>query len=302
MADRDEAAAPPHRPARYHSLLATWLRGWLTPPRRAVAEPLPEIRHGEVGVTYAGHATVLIRYANLTIACDPMLGLRLGAVRRATQPGLSPAELRDVDLILLSHTHPGHLHLPTLRRLPRAATVVLPPRCADTVSALGFARVVELGHGVSVQHRRVDITSTPVRHAAGRRAAAAYVIRGDGPSVFFCGDSGYYSGFAEVGRRFHPSIAVLPIGGYLPSSFRDRHMTPADALAAFGDLRARMLVPIHWGAFPLSYERLDDPVRWLRRLVTDRQLEAFVSILEAGASARFTRPAEPEPEPQPAAP
>ncbi len=271
--------------------MARWLVGALRRPARAEAAPLPAVSAGQVGVCFAGHASVLLRYASLDIVCDPLLGRWVRGVKRAVDCGLSPAELGGVDLILISHAHRDHLHRPTLRKLPRSATVVVPPRTAHLVSDLEFARVVELGVGQSLQYRDVDIVSAAVRHGdADSTRALSYVIRGNGPSVYFCGDSGYFSGFAEIGRRFAPDIALLPIGGYAPSSFRARHMSPLDALTALEDLLARVLIPIHYGAFPLSYERLDEPARWLRQLVRERQLERFVVPLAPGSSRVFVPP------------
>lgn len=282
------------KPSRRMSLLLAWLAGWFRPPRRAAVEPLPVVACGELGITFAGHATLLARYADVTVAFDPMLGMRIGPIPRAVEPGLSPAEMHDVDLVLISHAHPGHLDRRTLRKLPRSATIVVPPRTAHLVSGLGFARVIELGIGQSLQHRRLDVACTPVRHSVGRGGTAcSYVIRGDGPSLFFCADSAYFSGFVEIGRRYRPDIAALPIGGYVPRGLRDGHMSPLDAIYAFEDLGARVLVPIHYGAFALSYETLDDPLRWLAQLVAERGLERHVCVLPPGASRRFTRPAEP---------
>ena len=276
--------------ARHRSLVAHWLGQWTHRARRPYMAPLPTVTAGQVGIAFAGHATALIRYAGLDIAFDPMLGRRLKGAKRAVRPGLSPADFGDASLILISHGHADHLNRPTLAKLPRAATVVLPPRTGHLVSDLGFARVVELDVGQSVQHRGVDIYTTPVRHGDRDCPAHAYVVRGDGPSVYACGDSGYFSGFAEVGRRFRPDIALLPIGGYAPLSFRERHMTPLDALYAFEDLQARVMIPIHYGAFSLSYETLEDPRRWLADIVRQRELDPFVVALEPGQSRVFVPP------------
>jgi|GEM_PF-701731 len=279
------------RTPRYRSLLWRWFASWFRRPTSAVFAPLPTVNPGQLSVSFAGHASALVRYHNLSIACDPMLGSWHKGIRRSQQPGLSPAEFADVDLVLLSHADPVHMHRETLAQLPRAATVVLPPQTAQNVSDLGFARVIELGIGQSLQLRRVDIRTTATRHTGrGDTKALSYVIRGEGPSVFFCGDSGYFSGFAEIGRRYQPDVALLPIGGYSPRSFRDRHMSPLDALNAFEDLQARALVPIRYGAFPLSYEQLHDPARWLAELIHERDLDPYVAPLEPGASRIFTLP------------
>ena len=273
---------------RYRSLVGHWIARWFRAPRPAQYEPPPAVQAGNVNVTFGGHATVLARYERLGIAFDPMLGRWIGGVRRAVEPGLAAADFEGVGLILISHRHADHLHIPTLRKLPRASTIVVPAGAAAAVSSLGFARVVELQPGADLELRGVHVVACATSHGDGELARGlSYVIRGDGPTLYLCGDSGYFSGFADVGRRHAPDIALLPIGGFLPGSFRSRHMSPLDALYAFEDLRARLLVPIHHGAFPLSYERLDEPVRWLLDLATTRGVRDHVRVLGPGQTERF---------------
>lgn len=274
---------------RYRSLLGHWIARWFRRPRAAQLEPVPQVRAGDVVLSFGGHATLIARYHDLAIAFDPMLGRWIRGVRRAVEPGLAPGDFSDVGLILLSHGHADHLHVPTLRRLPRAATVVVPGGLASAVSALGFARVIELQPGSDLEWRGTQVTAAATSHGVGARALA-YVVRGRGPSLYLCGDSGYFSGFANIGERFAPDIAVLPIGGFLPASFRARHMSPLDALYAFEDLRSRLLVPIHHGAFPLSYEQLDEPARWLLELAKERRIREHVHVMVAGQSERFASP------------
>ena len=278
---------------RYRSLLGHWVTRWFRAPRPATLEPVPAIQPGEMSLTFGGHATVVVRYHGLAVAFDPMLGRWIGGVRRAVEPGLAPGDFSDVGLILISHRHADHLHLPTLRRMPRTATVAVPAGAAAWVSELGFARVVELQPGSDLELRGVHVIATPTSHGDGDLARGlAYVVRGDGPSAFLCGDSGYFSGFADVGARFAPDIAALPIGGFMPTSFRSRHMSPLDALFAFEDLRARLLVPIHHGAFALSYEQLDEPARWLVDLAKERGLRDHVHLMAAGQTERFAQQQE----------
>lgn len=293
MAEADRAAEldrlhRAHGPRRHVSLLTAWFARWFRPPAPARLEPLPQVRTGQVAITFAGHATSLVRYASTQIVVDPMLGRWLGGVRRAIEPGLAPADLSSVDLILLTHAHADHLHLPTLGKLPRSATVVAAPGISARIAPLGFARVIELAAGSDVEVCGLAITATPVRHGDQPRARGlAFVVQGNGPSLFVCGDSGYFSGFAEVGARHAPDLALLPIGGYWPRGFRARHMSPLDAIYAFEDLRSRVLVPVHHGAFTLSYEKLDEPGRWLSQLIAERGLASHVCMLAPGQSEVF---------------
>ena len=272
---------------RYPSLVGHWMARWFRTPAPATKDPIPSLVSGQVAVTFGGHATVIARYPGLAVAFDPMLGEWVGGVRRAVAPGVTPDDFSDVGLILISHRHADHLHIPTLRRLPRAATMVVPAGAAAWISRLGFARVVELQPGADLELRGVQVIATPTSHGEDLASGLAYVVRGDGPSIYLCGDSGYFSGFADVGTRLSPDVAVLPIGGFLPASFRARHMSPLDALYAFEDLRARMMIPIHHGSFALSYERLDEPARWLVELAKSRGVRDHVLVMRPGQTERF---------------
>src|SRR5262249_29526044 len=148
--------------------------------------------------------------------------------------------------------------------------------------------------GADLELRGVQVIAYAMSHGESDLARGlSYVVRPApdsqlaGPSLYMCGDSGYFSGFADIGERFAPGLAMLRIGGFYPTSFCSRHMSPLDALYAFEDLRARLLVPIHHGAFALSYERLDEPVRWLIELATERGMRQHVKVMAAGQSERF---------------
>jgi L-ascorbate metabolism protein UlaG (beta-lactamase superfamily) len=273
---------------RYPSLALHWLGRWFRRPRAVRPDPLAPVRRGEVAVTFVGHASALLRYHDLTVAFDPMLGDWVGGVRRAVAPGLTAGDFRDVGLILISHRHLDHLHLPTLQAMPKRATIVVPAGAAAVVSPLGFDRVVELRAGADFEFRGLQIATASLQHGEGELAEGlCYVVRGRGPSLFLCGDSAYHGGFAKIGERFALDIALLPIGGFWPRSFRERHMSPLDALAAFKDLSARALVPIHHGAFPLSYEKLEEPMRILLETAALRGVRDYIVAMEPGQTDTF---------------
>ncbi len=281
-----------HRPRRYPSLLMRWLASAIGSPRPVECEPIPTVSPSQISITFGGHASLLIQYSKLRIAFDPMLGNRLGRlglIRRAQAPGLRQQDLANADVVLISNPTPAHLHLPTLSRLPRSTTIVVPLGAAGRLDELGFDKVLALAPDQSFSQSGIDIHTTASQ--GDGPLGLGYVIRGNGPTLFACGRGGYGSSFREIGERHRPDLALLPIGGYWPRSFRRRHLSPIDALYAFEDLRARLLIPIHHGAFPLSYERLGEPTRWLGRLVAERDLDDFVVWLAPGESRIFTNPA-----------
>jgi L-ascorbate metabolism protein UlaG (beta-lactamase superfamily) len=243
------------------------------------AAPTPRPPEGTVAITFVGHATVMITTPASRILVDPFLENSLFGVRRAKGAGIAPQDLDDVDLVLVTHAHRDHLSRPSLARLPGAAPVIVPPHCQQLVRRVGLLKVEEVEPGTGYRWSDVEVTAVPVRHsgsrgfgAGARRGACGYVVRTPRHVIYIAGDTGYFSGFVEIGRRFRPDIALLPIAGYEPASFREEHMSPLDALYAFDDLGARLLVPTSYGSFPLSYERLDAPLAWLQEVARDRGL------------------------------
>jgi L-ascorbate metabolism protein UlaG (beta-lactamase superfamily) len=271
------------------SWLWHWLRGLVgTPPLlpRRPPPPIPLPAAGECALTFIGHATTLIRYARARVLTDPCLARSLYSLRRARPAVLPDGALENVDVVLISHAHPDHLHRPSLERLDRAATVLVPFGCHD-VDKIGFRRVIGLRVGDAFTVAGLTITAVPARHRVGvfgHKRALGYVIKGDGPTVYFAGDSGYFSGFREVGARFKPDVALLPISGYRPLALRTDHLSPLDALYAFEDLGAQLMLPIHHGAFQLGYEAITEPLVWLRSLAGAHKLDERIAWLEPGES------------------
>jgi N-acyl-phosphatidylethanolamine-hydrolysing phospholipase D len=112
------------------------------------------------------------------------------------------------------------------------------------------------------------VTATPALHFSSRGIGdrgdtlwCGFALAGDVKRVFFAGDTGFHPEFGAIGERCGPfDVALLPIGAYEPRWFmRYLHMNPEEAVDAFRALRARVMVPIHWGTFKLTDEAMDEP-------------------------------------------
>lgn len=288
-----------------HAGVPSWLLQWLAarmpaalggPPLlpRRPPPPIPVPATTECALTYIGHATTVIRYAHARVVTDPCLARSLYSLKRLRPPALPPGALEGVDCVLLSHAHADHLHRPSLERIDRSATLLLPAGGpARSLAALGFQNIVEVRAGDVTEVAGLEVTAVPAQHRVGlfgRGRAFGYVVRGEGPTVYFAGDTGYFDGFLEVGARFRPDVALLPISGYRPLALRRDHLSPLDALYALEDLGAQLMLPIHHGAFALGYEPPAEPLIWLHSLATTRGLEERIAWLEPGESCVARRP------------
>lgn len=235
--------------------------------------PLPAVGPGEVGVTWAGHASWVVRTGGLTVLTDPVWSRRiLGTPARMTPPGVRWEELPPVDAVVISHNHYDHLDAPTLRRLPRDTALFVPAGLARWCRRRGFRRVTELDWWECAELGGVRFEFVPAHHWSKRSLLdtcrtlwGGWLLTdraGGGRTVYFAGDTGYGHWFGEIGAR-HPAIdlALLPIGAYAPRWWlRDVHADPEEAVRAFLDLGARRMAPMHWGAFVLSAEPVMEPL------------------------------------------
>lgn len=253
------------------------------------ARPLfPDLQGEDLCLTWIGHASFLISWRGLNILVDPIWSLWLKIVKRIRRPGIRIDHLPAIDLVLVTHAHFDHLDRRTLRRVASAQPIVVPQGVGNLVHDLGFDRVHELREWDDLDIGNVTITLTPCHHWGARvlhdrhRGFGGFHLRLGQRTVFHCGDSAYFAGFREIGARLPVEIALLPIGAYEAPSRREVHMNPEEAVQAFQELRAKYMVPMHYGSFRLSYEPLHEPLERLRRQVEQRRLEDVVKILKEG--------------------
>ena len=276
--------------------LSTLVRESLLVPMGGEQHPPVAAPPGELAVTWIGHSSFLVQLAGRHVLVDPVFSNFLVVLKRRRKPGIRLRDLPPIDLLLLTHAHMDHLDLPSLRgilrnhrrlRVPPPA-VVVPVGVEDLVQPLGFRDLRALETWQAADFGGLTVTRTPARHWGARyfndvgRGYGGYVLSGGGRSLFHCGDSGYFPGFAAIGERLQPEIALLPIGAYFPDSFRSVHTSPEDALAAFHDLGSEVMIPMHYGTFRLSLEPMEEPPMRLLAAAKDAGVTERVLLLEEG--------------------
>ena len=204
----------------------------------------------ELGFTWWGHASATVELGDVRVATDPLLSDRLFHLRRYAKTPDSRAY--DADVVLLSHLHHDHCHLPSLRGFQADVPIVVPrggeryladsapgrwsPRLRATTSTWA-------GSGSPSCRRPTTAAGTPGRGAP--RQHWAFGWSGGGRSFWFPGDSELRDDMNSIDPV---DLALVPIGGWGPT-LADGHMHPeagADAVARVG---ADWAVPVHWGTF-----------------------------------------------------
>jgi L-ascorbate metabolism protein UlaG (beta-lactamase superfamily) len=261
-------------------------------PREKRTDPpeLPELSAGQVGVTWIGHASFLIRTPEHSVLIDPNWARWLKVIKRLREPGLAPHDLPATDLVLVTHAHFDHLDKKSLRAVAANQPIVVPEHVGSLVEGLGFNRVHELKRWESLQLSSLKITLTPAYHWGARmlhdqhRGFGGFLLEYAGRKVFHCGDSAWFDGFSEIADHGPIDIALLPIGAYDAPSGRDVHMNPEEALKAFQALKASLMVPMHYGTFRLGFEPLDEPPDRLLGHARSLGLDDRIRILTEGES------------------
>jgi L-ascorbate metabolism protein UlaG (beta-lactamase superfamily) len=271
-------------------------------PMTGSHRPVELVKSQDLGVTFIGHSSFLLQMDGRKVLIDPVFAKRLVVLRRQRRPGLLVEELPPIDLVLLTHAHMDHLDMSSLRRVVRATRrlrgaapeVVVPHGVEDLVARMGFAKVHGMGWWNEIEVQGLRVTMTPCKHWGARmfrdthRGYGGYCIAGGGLSVYHSGDTAYFDGFAEVGRRLKPDVALLPIGAYFPDTYRAVHTSPEEAVQGFVESGARWMVPMHYGTFRLGREPIEEPPVRLMEEAKRLGIESKIRILEEGETMRLS--------------
>ncbi len=199
-------------------------------------------------VTWLGHSTVLVQTAKGTnILIDPFIAHNPKYPKSFVLPD-------KIHYILLTHGHGDHISDAVPVATKHGSTVVAVYELAAYLAGKGVADTIGMNLGGTVQLEDVAATMVDAKHSAGAQdehgthyvgVAAGFVLTvADGPVLYHAGDTSVFGDMKLIAELYHPEIAMLPIGGHYT-------MGPKEAALAAKLLAPRMILPLHFGTFPL---------------------------------------------------
>jgi L-ascorbate metabolism protein UlaG (beta-lactamase superfamily) len=221
-----------------------------------------------LSITWLGHGTFVFRSpGGRTIVADPWLD---------GNPSCPPhlASIDQADLILVTHGHFDHVHdvVPVAKRT--GAIVVGIFELCQWLAAKGVEKTSGMNKGGSQTVCGIRVTMVDARHSSSYTdddvitylgEAAGFVLTFEnGLTVYFAGDTSLFGDMRLIHEMYKPTVAFLPIGDLFT-------MDPAAAAKACELLGVKIVIPMHYGTFPVLTGRPEQ----LRELVAPLGVEVI---------------------------
>ncbi len=265
-------------------------------PDRLPAKPIPfvktdltRINSDETTIVWFGHSSYFIRMEGKNFLIDPVFSGHAGPLSFMVKafPGSNEyraADMPVIDYLILTHDHYDHLDYKTLSKLKNRVNHIY---CSlgvashlkfwsfdiNKISELDWWQTEKLGDSL-------QLTATPARHFSGRGLKrnqtlwSSFVLRSSKHNLYLGGDSGYNSHFKEIGNKFGPFDLVILEAGQYNKMWPLIRMMPEETVRAAVDLKAKALLPVHWGKFTLAMHPWNDSIK--RVLVKAKEINMQV--------------------------
>jgi L-ascorbate metabolism protein UlaG (beta-lactamase superfamily) len=264
-------------------------------------------------IFFIGNATVLIRYAGLTILTDPTfihihekvnLGFGLYTTR-LTNPAMNIKQLPPLDLVILSHFHGDHFDQVAVRELDKSLPIVTTPHASEELSLRGFTNPQQLDKWESIYFIKGNvqllITATPGQHGPLPVAMFLPQVMGsildfkvkeeddaDSSSrhlfrIYITGDTLVFDDITEIPKRYSDiNIALLHLGGTKVMGIMVT-MDAKEGLEMFNIINPRKAISIHYN----DYDVFKSPLEDFQHEVKEAGIEDRIHYLHHGETYTF---------------
>ncbi len=246
-------------------------------------------------ITWFGHSSYLLQISDVNILVDPVFSERASPVSYVGSKAFGGSnvfgveDLPPIDIVLISHDHYDHLDYNVIRQLKnRVPVFIMPHGVGSHLEYWGVdpKKIKELDWWEKfISARGLEFIATPARHFSGRSFKrnktlwASYVLRTGKYTLFLGGDSGYDTHFKTIGEKYGPfDMAILENGQY-NKMWPNIHMFPEETVQAAVDLKAKILLPVHWSKYSLSIHPWNEPIERAIKKAADLHVKVITPMI-----------------------
>lgn len=201
-------------------------------------------------LTYYGHSTFMLTHGDISIVVDPFFNGN-------TWDTAKPEDIK-CQYIFVSHGHADHYGDADQIGLANDALLISTAEVAHKAEEAGL-RTHAMHLGGKHDFEFGSIRLVPAFHGAGIPGghACGVIIKFFGKTIYYAGDTAFFSDMKYLNRFGDIDYALLPIGDNFT-------MGVEDALLAASLIKANVTIPIHYKTWP----------------VIDKEPSTFVALLE----------------------
>lgn len=199
----------------------------------ATASSSANTKPGKNSIRLIRNATLRIQYAGKIILVDPLLAAKgayspfAGGARNPTVDLPAPAGeiIKDIDLVLVSHTHSDHFDKAARELLPRTVKLINQPADEDYFKKTEFSNTETLHD--HIVWNGIDIYRTGGKHGSGELGkkmgtVSGFVLKAKGqPCIYIIGDSTWTDEVEQSIEKYQPDFIVANTGGARFPGFED---------------------------------------------------------------------------------
>jgi L-ascorbate metabolism protein UlaG (beta-lactamase superfamily) len=261
-------------------------------PMIKIDKPSINSKDGITQVYWFGHSSLFIQIEGKNILLDPVFSMRaapfswIGPKRFSSSLPISLENLPEIDAVVISHDHYDHLDYEAILKLKDKTKMFFTPLGVGIhLKRWGVDenKIIELDWWQEINTGDLKFIATPALHTSGRKPNttastlwASWVIKSKTESIFFSGDGGYEEHFKAIGEKFGPfNIAFMECGQY-NEMWPKLHMFPEQTIQASIDIQAKLVLPIHWGAFTISEHSWTDPIERFTKAANKKNIPVII--------------------------
>ena len=220
-------------------------------------------------IKWLGHSAFEILLDNKILYIDPWI----------SNPK-SPIKLQDIskaDYIFITHDHGDHFGESVEIAKKTNATIVGIYEIANKAGQLGAKKTIggNIGGPIFLEENLITYL-VPALHSSLTGTPTGIIIRGSEKTIYHAGDTGVFGDMTIIHELYKPDIALIPIGGHYT-------MGPFEAAKAVELLKPEIVIPMHYGTFPV----LSGTPEQLKKFIEERGIDVKIVVLKPGESYNF---------------